>query len=162
MKWNELTNEEKKLLYKCILRQHKENGCLSIFKRNDNFRFNNLVNGANFEEIHESLLSPMWSTYRDYLRESIEKDFPNEEAEVKSSIFYIGLIDLLMDSNNKSLKDIGRDIAYSELDYLDYEFGDLIATGIDYSEETKNDAKKAWEKYKYLTPGKYYNNLPNL
>jgi D-alanine-D-alanine ligase len=40
----------------------------------------------------------MWCTYRDYLRESIEKDFPNEEAEVKSSIFYIGLIDFLMDS----------------------------------------------------------------
>ncbi len=132
-----LTEEEKNILYKCILRCHKENGTINKFKKHYVYRKSIIFEKAlKRSSLHEFLIGPLWSIFK--TKEGIN-------SGILASIKQIEFIDVLRSTKIPTFMELCYDIATSEINYINgiiphlnyYDKGDL-----------KEKINSVWEKYK--------------
>lgn len=152
-----LTAEEKKFLHKCILRLHKESGSLVTLRCNENYSQGNFMEDAcDSQQVHEYLIGPLWNTYKiNYYQNE-----GGHTGEIKASLFYLGIIDLIYDSKYPVFKRVCAEIARNEFEYIDEAIADILAESPkELTEELKKEINDAFSKYRHLL-GYMYVNIP--
>ena len=153
MKCDCLSSQEKSFLHKCIMRHHKENGDINLFKQHRIYQLNHFLDDVNKNtELSEYLIGPVWNIKKDSIR--------GNYSEILASLFYLDLIDLIYDSKYGVFKRISKDIAESEFNYISTELDEIPNTNT-IEREVKEKIEYAWKKYSYLLSNKdAYLNLP--
>lgn len=150
-----LTAEEKKFLHKSILRLHKESGSLVTLRCNDNYSQGNFMKDAcDSQQVYEYLIGPLWNAYKiNYYQNE-----GGHTGEIKASLFYLGIIDLIYDSKYPVFKRISAEIARNEFEYIDESIADILAEHPkEFTEELKKEINDAFSKYRHFLRYEYIN-----
>ena len=159
MTCNNLTAEEKKFLHKCILRLHKESGSLVTLRCNEDYSQGNFMenDACVYQQVHEYLIGPLWNAYKiNYYQNG-----DGHIGEIKASLFYLGIIDLIYDSKYPVFKRVCAEIARNEFEYIDSEITNILAEyPKELTEELKKEINDAFSKYRHLLGYAPYVNVP--
>ena len=156
MTCNNLTAEEKKFLHKCILRLHKESGSLVTLRCNDDYSQGNFMEKTcDSQQIHEYLIGPIWNVYKLNYYQNRGED---HTGEIKASLFYLGIIDLIHDSKYPVFRRVSAEIARSEFEYIDEAISDMLAeTPDELTNSLIKEINDAFSKYRHLLSYTYIN-----
>ena len=128
MKIKELSNEEKNLLYKLIIRIHKDYGSYILFRK----RFANRFNGTNdfykntdSDKIEDRVTELLWHTLVMHSYNENESPLILSKVNILASIEVLKLIDMLHQCNFRT--DAINELALSETGYINRALNKTLA-----------------------------------
>ena len=149
IRWNQLTDEDKKFVINCVLRLHKEKGCFNKFKKK--FKsYNNILNSYGKDKVTSKLIELVWEIYG-------RENYHNEDDYlIIASLKYLDLIDILSSNKSRKIYCLCQEIACSEFNYINQEIADYSTI----TAKTKEKINSQWEKYNSFTEGSEFKNIP--
>ncbi len=146
--FGELTAEEKKEIYKAIVRFHKEHGTMPKLKR-QKMSLSWYENRPDDVTVHYHFVDVIWTPVRQHYLDVGE--LRGIEASIKASIESIKFAEQLYHSDNKKFGWIGHYTILTEFDFVFTQVGDFYEELESCPTILKEEFRELWLSHKYVT-----------
>jgi len=145
---NTLPEEKQNILFKLLVRWHKEHGSLNVFMEKRITKKEAFKNLSEID-IYNRLITLMWEPYKNtlYASKIVHNNGLHEDEELLASIAFITFVDLLFDTNDVDFEHIAKIIIKNEFDYINGIILDYESDGYVLGKNIINEINSSWYKY---------------
>lgn len=147
-KINTLPEEKQNILFKRLVRWHKEHRSLNAFMEK-RITKKEAFKDINKIDIYNKLITLIWEPYKNtlYASKNVHNNELHEVGELLASIAFITFVDSLFDTNDVDFEHIAKIIIKNEFDYINNIIIDNKAEGYVLEKSIINEINSSWHKY---------------
>lgn len=146
--FGELTAEEKKEIYKAIVRFHKEHGTMSKLKQ-QKMSLSWYENLPDIATVHHHFVKIIWTPVRQHYLDV--KELKVIETCIKASIETIKFAEQFCHSNNEKIRCIGHYSILNEFDFIFIQINNFYKDLESCSTTLKEEFRELWLSHKDVT-----------